>query len=128
MAQKDENVLAVLMEAPTRLNKFFDACTCGRADKAAVIAIKKELEAKDVAIERLEEEIRRKDTEKDNLIHMQKDLQAQIEEIRLLLDSHAEEAQKRMSDEQAAGLIERRARGILGRKKVRLIKEQKQKQ
>lgn len=70
--------MTALMEAPMRFNKFLDACTCGRADKAAVISIKKELEQKDIAIERLEEEIRRKDTEKDNLIHMQKDLQAQI--------------------------------------------------
>lgn len=118
--------MSALMEAPTRLNKFFDACTCGRADKAAVLAIKKELEQKDIAIERLEEEIRRKDTEKDNLIHMQKDLQAQIEEIRLLLESHAAESQQRLSDEQAAGLMQRRARGIASRKRVVGIKQKKE--
>ena len=80
-------------------------CTCGRADKAAVIAIKKQLEDKDHAIEELEKEIRRKDSEKDNLMHMQKELQAQIEEIRLLLESHAAEAQTRLSDEQAAAMV-----------------------
>ena len=84
-----ENILTTLMEAPNRMSRFIDACTCGRTDKAAVVAIRKQLEDKDTAIERLEEEIRRKDTEKDNLIHMQKDLQSQIEEIRLLLDSQA---------------------------------------
>ena len=86
-----KNVLATLAEAPGRFQRYLDGCTCGRADKAAVTAIKMELEAKDSAIERLEEEIRRKDTEKDNLIHMQKDLQAQIEEIRRVLESHAGE-------------------------------------
>ena len=123
-----ETVSTTLMEAPTRLSTFLDACTCGRADKAAVIAIKKELEAKDAAIERLEEDIRRKDSEKDNLIHMQKDLQAQIEEIRLLLDNHAAEAQQRLSDDAAAELMQRRARGILGRKKVQTVRDAKQKQ
>lgn len=112
-----------LMEAPTRMSRFMDACTCGRAEKAAVLSIKKELELKDNAIERLEEEIRRKDSEKDNLIHMQKDLQAQIEEIRLLLDNHAAEAKERMSDDAAAGLMQRRARGLQGRKKVQAVKE-----
>ena len=111
-----ENVLTTLMEAPNRLNKFIDACTCGRTDKAAITAIKKELEAKDGAIERLEEEIRRKDQEKDNLIHMQKDLQAQIEEIRMLLDSHASEAQATatgggMSSDKAALLMQLRKSG-----------------
>jgi len=128
MTQQKENMLTVLMDAPTRLNKFFDACTCGRADKAAITSIKKQLEAKDGAIERLEEEIRRKDTEKDNLIHMQKDLQAQIEEIRLLLESHAADADQRagvdgMSEDAAAALMQRRARGIFGRKKVAAVKQ-----
>lgn len=121
-------VQTTLMEAPMRMSKFLDACTCGRADKAAVLSIKKELEEKDAAIERLEEEIRRKDSEKDNLIHMQKDLQSQIEEIRLLLDTHQQEAQQRMSDDQAAGFMQRRARGILGRKKVQNIQAAKHKQ
>lgn len=115
-----------LMEAPQRLNRFVDACMCGRADKAAVIAIKKQLEDKDHAIEELEKEIRRKDSEKDNLMHMQKELQAQIEEIRLLLESHAAEAQTRLSDEQAAAMMQRRTRGVLGRKKVQRIKEERQ--
>lgn len=123
-----ETVSTTLIEAPTRLSNFLDACSCGRADKAAVQAIKKELQAKDSAIERLEEEIRRKDSEKENLIHMQKDLQAQIEEIRLLLDNHAAEARQRMSDDAAAGLMQRRARGILGRKKVQTVRDAKQKQ
>jgi hypothetical protein len=107
------------------MQKFIDACTCGRSDKAAVSAIKAQLEAKDVAIERLEEEIRRKDTEKDNLIHMQKDLQSQIEEIRLLLDSHANEAAVEMSDDKAAELMQRRVRGIASRKRVDQIRKQK---
>jgi len=123
-----ETVSTTLIEAPTRLSNFLDACTCGRADKAAVQSIKKELEAKDSAIERLEEEIRRKDSEKENLIHMQKDLQAQIEEIRLLLDNHATEVRERLSDDAAAELMQRRARGILGRKKVATVRDAKQKQ
>merc|ERR1719230_535576 len=116
VGEKENKLMTALMEAPMKINKFFDACTCARADKAAVIAIKKELEQKDVAIERLEEEIRRKDTEKDNLISMQKDLQTQIEEIRLLLETHAVEAQQQvsvasLSDAEAAALMQRRTRG-----------------
>ena len=81
-------LVRTLVEAPMRLQEYIDSCTCGRSDKAVVNAIKMELEAKDAAIERLEDEIRRKDTEKDNLVHMQKDLQAQIEEIKRVLDVH----------------------------------------
>ena len=122
-----------IAQAPTRINKFLDACTCGRADKAALGALKKELEKKDGDIERLEEEIRRKDTEKDNLIHMQKDLQSQIEEIRVLLESHAADAQAggstggvEMDDEKAAALMQRRARGLTGRKKAAAKKREKE--
>lgn len=64
------------------IGKFIDACTCGRDNKIAVLSIKQELERKDLAIERLQEEIRRKDGEKDNLIAMQRDLQEQILQIR----------------------------------------------
>jgi len=123
------SLLGALIEAPSKLNKFIDACTCGRSDKAAVQAIKMELEAKDSAIERLEEEIRRKDTEKDNLIEMQRDLQSQIEEIRLMLEAHATEAAASppaMSQAQAAGLMQRRARGISGRRRVQQLKAKRQ--
>ena len=89
-----EFLLTQLVQAPGRLQRYMDGCACGRADKAAVLAIKKELEEKDTAIERLEEEIRRRDREKDNLIHMQKDLQAQIQEIRRVLESQASEVAK----------------------------------
>ena len=102
-----------------------DACTCGRADKAALSSLKKELEAKDGAIERLEEEIRKKDTEKDTLIVAQRELQDQINEIRLLLDSHANEVTSGMGQDQAAALMQRRARGISGRKRVEGIKQKK---
>jgi len=123
-------ILGTLVEAPGRFQRYMDGCTCGRADKAAVTAIKMELEAKDGAIERLEEEIRRKDTEKDNLIHMQKDLQAQIEEIRRVLEQHANESMNKgvpvsaepeaedMADDKAALLMQTRARGIKSRKDV----------
>ena len=118
---------ALAVEAPGRLQRYIDGCTCGRADKAAVTAIKMELEAKDSAIERLEAEIRRKDTEKDNLIHMQRDLQAQIEEIRRVLEAHATESMKLPSPEteKAALLMQTRARGIQGRQRVKHIKDEK---
>ena len=95
-------LVRTLVEAPMRLQEYIDSCTCGRSDKAAVNAIKMQLEAKDAAIERLEEEIRRKDTEKDNLVHMQKDLQAQIEEIKRVLDAHATDAFTDISDREAS--------------------------
>jgi len=125
------SLLGALIEAPSKLNKFIDACTCGRSDKAAVQAIKMELEAKDAAIERLEEEIRRKDTEKDNLIEMQRDLQGQIEEIRLMLETHATDTSAAseavvMDQAKAAGLMQRRARGISGRRRVGQLKAKRQ--
>lgn len=112
-------------QAPARLNKFFDACTCGRADKAALSALKTELESKDGAIERLEEEIRRKDNEKDTLIVAQRELQEQIEQIRMMLDNHATDPGSGMDQEKAAALMQRRARGIFGRKRVANIKTKK---
>ena len=106
-----------------RLNKFLDACTCGRADKAALNALKKQLESRDSSIESLEEEIRRKDLEKDNLIVMQRELQSQIEEIRTLLNAHAGIAG--MTDDKAAAIMQRRTRGINSRKRVATIKNLK---
>ena len=50
-----------------RVNQYIDACTCARGAKEVAV-IKQELETKDATIERLEEEIRRKDGEKDNLM------------------------------------------------------------
>ena len=121
------DMLSVLVEAPSRFQKYIDSCTCGRADKAAISSIKMELEAKDSAIERLEEEIRRKDTEKDNLIHMQKDLQQQIEEIRRVLETHAGDSMKQISmdSDKAAQLMQNRSRGIAARKRVDAIRQQK---
>ena len=78
------------------LANFFDACTCSRNSKAEVQAIRSELEKKDAAIEQLEEEIRRKDSEKDNLMQMQRDLQQQISQIR----SAIEEQQSALETEQ----------------------------
>jgi len=112
-------LVRTLVEAPTRLQEYIDNCACGRSDKAAANAIKKELEAKDAAIERLEEEIRRKDAEKDNLVHMQKDLQAQIEEVKRVLDSHAQTTGAFPSDQtKAAVRVQSRYRGIHGRQQV----------
>ena len=125
------NVLTTLVENQVgRFQRFVDGCACGRTDKAAVAAIKKELEMKDSAIERLEEEIRRKDSEKDNLIHMQKDLQAQIEEIRRLLEANANESLKGYTQDtprtrEAALLMQNRARGIHARNRVQHIREKK---
>lgn len=134
------DLLTQLVDAPGRLQRYMDGCACGRADKAAVLAIKKELEEKDSAIERLEEEIRRRDREKDNLIHMQKDLQAQIQEIRRVLESQASEVAKNGSfkggseggskggsmdlDEERVGLNEVSA-AILMQKRVRGISSRK---
>lgn len=114
---------AARAQAPVRLNKFLDACTCGRADKAALNALKKQLESRDSSIESLEEEIRRKDLEKDNLIVMQRELQSQIEEIRTLLNAHAGIAG--MTDDKAAAIMQRRTRGINSRKRVATIKNLK---
>ena len=55
-----------------QMAKYLDGCNCARGSKEEVAAIKQELEQKDAAIERLEQEIRRKDMEKDNLMTMQK--------------------------------------------------------
>ena len=49
---------------------------------------------------------------------MQKDLQAQIEEIRLLLETHAAEASSGMDEEKATLMMQNRARGINARKRV----------
>ena len=68
------------------LTNFFDTCACMRNSKAEVQAIRSELEKKDAAIEQLEEEIRRKDSEKDNLMQMQRDLQQQISQIRSAIE------------------------------------------
>lgn len=77
------------------VNKYFDACTCARDNKAQVAAIKLELEKKDAAISRLEEDLRRKDSEKDNLMRIQRDLQEQIQQIRAAIDAQALESEAR---------------------------------
>jgi len=128
-------IMTALVEAPTRFQKYWDSCTCGRTDKAAINSIKMELEAKDSAIERLEEEIRRKDSEKEDLIYMQKDLQSQIEEIRRVLEEHANDSMKMlpepipnqlgMGEERAAVMMQTRARGIHGRKRVQQVREER---
>lgn len=73
-----------------QVSRYLDGCSCARATKEEVAAIKTELEQKDAAIERLEQEIRRKDMEKDNLMTMQKVLQEQISQIRADLEAQAE--------------------------------------
>eukprot|EP00326_Haptolina_ericina_P014790 CAMPEP_0181195996 /NCGR_PEP_ID=MMETSP1096-20121128/15203_1 /TAXON_ID=156174 ORGANISM="Chrysochromulina ericina, Strain CCMP281" /NCGR_SAMPLE_ID=MMETSP1096 /ASSEMBLY_ACC=CAM_ASM_000453 /LENGTH=347 /DNA_ID=CAMNT_0023285673 /DNA_START=81 /DNA_END=1124 /DNA_ORIENTATION=+ len=98
-----------------RVNQYIDACICARGSKE-VVAIKLELEKKDRAIERLEEEIRRKDSEKDNLMAMQRDLQAQISSIRMALETQASESEDRL---RAATMLQSRVRGNVTRKSLR---------
>jgi len=73
-----------------QVSRYLDGCSCARATKEEVALIKSELESKDAAIERLEQEIRRKDMEKDNLMTMQKVLQEQISQIRADLEAQTE--------------------------------------
>ena len=115
-------LVAQLLEVPSRVNEFIDGCSCGRGDKEAVNAIRKELEAKDSAIDRLEQEIRRKDAEKDNLLEMQRDLQAQILQIRQALDAQAFSSEAKLK---AATFMQRRTRGNASRKRVVEIRKQR---
>ena len=113
------SLVTTLLEAPTKLGQFIDACTCGRTDKETVNAIRAELEAKDRSIERLEADIRRKDAEKDNLLDMQRDLQVQITAIRQALDAQAFESDDAL---RAAVAMQKKARGIFSRKRVHHLK------
>ena len=81
--------MTVLSDLPivSQVTKYLDGCSCARASKEEVAAIKAELDQKDSAIERLETEIRQKDLEKDNLMTMQKVLQEQISQIRADLEA-----------------------------------------
>ena len=87
-------MVSVLADLPlvSQVTKYLDGCSCARASKEEVAAIKAELESKDAAIERLESEIRQKDLEKDNLMTMQKVLQEQISQIRADLEAQSEDA------------------------------------
>lgn len=98
-----------------RMNQYIDSCTCARGARE-IVAIKQELEKKDTVIERLEEEIRRKDSEKDNLMAMQRDLQGQISQIRAALEAQAAESEERL---RAATFLQSRVRGNKDRKSVR---------
>ena len=98
-----------------RVNQYIDACICARGSKE-MQAIKAELDAKDKAIEKLEDEIRRKDSEKDNLMAMQRDLQQQIQQIRSALEAQASESEERLK---AATMMQARARGLQTRKSLR---------
>ena len=71
-ASSARNVPAVRPHAARARRRYIDACTCGRDSKAEMHAIRAELEKKDASIERLEEEIRRKDSEKDNLMQVRR--------------------------------------------------------
>ena len=90
----------MLSELPlvSQVTKYLDGCSCARASKEEVAAIKAELDQKDSAIERLEMEIRQKDLEKDNLMTMQKVLQEQISQIRADLEAQSEEQQSMVSE------------------------------
>ena len=92
--------MTMLSELPlvSQVTKYLDGCSCARASKEEVAAIKAELDQKDTAIERLETEIRQKDLEKDNLMTMQKVLQEQISQIRADLEAQSEEQQSMMSE------------------------------
>tara|TARA_B110001452_G_scaffold61875_1_gene48612 strand:- start:1446 stop:2588 length:1143 start_codon:yes stop_codon:yes gene_type:complete len=89
---RGEDMVSALADIPFvgQVSRYLDGCSCARATKEEVAAIKSELESKDAAIERLEQEIRRKDMEKDNLMTMQKVLQEQISQIRADLEAQAE--------------------------------------
>ena len=91
--------MTMLSELPlvSQVTKYLDGCSCARASKEEVAAIKAELDQKDSAIERLETEIRQKDLEKDNLMTMQKVLQEQISQIRADLEAQSEEQQSMVS-------------------------------
>lgn len=119
------SLVTTLMEAPNKFGQFIDSCTCGRADKQAVNAIRAELESKDRAIERLESDIRRKDREKDNLLDMQRDLQVQINKIREALEVQAFQSEDALK---AAMLMQRKTRGNVSRKRVLQLKEDKRDQ
>ena len=92
--------MTMLSELPlvSQVTKYLDGCSCARASKEEVAAIKAELDQKDTAIERLETEIRQKDLEKDNLMTMQKVLQEQISQIRADLEAQSEEQQSMVSE------------------------------
>jgi len=92
--------MTMLSELPlvSQVTKYLDGCSCARASKEEVAAIKAELDQKDSAIERLETEIRQKDLEKDNLMTMQKVLQEQISQIRADLEAQSEEQQSMVSE------------------------------
>jgi len=92
--------MTMLSELPlvSQVTKYLDGCSCARASKEEVAAIKAELDQKDTAIERLETEIRQKDLEKDNLMTMQKVLQEQISQIRADLEAQAEEQSSMVSE------------------------------
>ena len=92
--------MTMLSELPlvSQVTKYLDGCSCARASKEEVAAIKAELDQKDSAIERLEMEIRQKDLEKDNLMTMQKVLQEQISQIRADLEAQSEEQQSMVSE------------------------------
>ena len=92
--------MTMLSELPlvSQVTKYLDGCSCARASKEEVAAIKAELDQKDTAIERLETEIRQKDLEKDNLMTMQKVLQEQISQIRADLEAQAEEQSSLVSE------------------------------
>jgi len=67
---------------------WLDSCVGnGRADKSALNAIRKELEERDQAIERLEDALRRQDEVKDQLITLQAQLEAEMYELRQILSS-----------------------------------------
>ena len=92
--------MTMLSELPlvSQVTKYLDGCSCARASKEEVAAIKAELDQKDSAIERLEMEIRQKDLEKDNLMTMQKVLQEQNSQIRADLEAQSEEQQSMVSE------------------------------
>ena len=129
-------LVSTLLEAPGKINEFLDSCTCGRADKEAVTKIKAELESRDATIDRLEGEIRRKDAEKDNLLDMQRDLQAQILQIREALDAQVGQSEDSLRRIEAIGESEEgmraltrmqsKTRGIAGRKRVAQIRQGKE--
>ena len=84
------------------VKKYLDGCSCTRDTKGEMTLIRQQLEQKDAAIERLEDDIRRKDGEKDNLMKMQRDLQEQIAQISIALEAQAAESDVRAFDAIAA--------------------------
>ena len=84
------------------VKRYLDGCSCTRDTKGEMTLIRQQLEQKDAAIERLEDDIRRKDGEKDNLMKMQRDLQEQIAQISIALEAQAAESDVRAFDAIAA--------------------------